>query len=156
MNINATLFGQMITFALFVWFTMKLVWPPIIKALDERQTKIADGLAAAERGQRDLELAQQRSAEQLKEAKIQSAQIIDNANKSGVELVEDAKRQAREEGKRLLDLARVEIENERNSARTLLTKEVALLAIRSAEKILGREVSDITNKKIVDDVINEL
>ena len=156
MNINATLFGQMITFALFVWFTMKLVWPPIIRALDERQTKIADGLAAAERGQRDLELAQHKVTEQLHDAKVQSAKIIDNANKSGIELVEDAKRQAREEGKRLLELAKVEIDNERNSARTMLTKEVALLAIRSAEKILGREVSDSNNKKIVDDVINEL
>src|SRR5271165_1529994 len=106
MNINATLLGQMITFAVFVWFTMRFVWPPITKALAERSQKIAEGLAAAERGKHELDLCQQEIVEQLKEAKVNADVIIDQANKRAHQIVDGAKDKAREEGQRLVALAK--------------------------------------------------
>ena len=107
MNINATLLGQAISFALFVWFCMKYVWPPLVNALAEREKKISDGLAAADRASKDLELAQKKAVEELKEAKAQAATLIEQANKRSAQIVDEAKETARQEGERLLPSFRV-------------------------------------------------
>lgn len=152
MSINATLFGQMITFAIFIWFTMKFVWPPVIKAMRDRQQEIADGLAAAERGRQDLELAQERAGEVLKEAKVQAAEILDQANKRGNQLVEEARTTAREEGERQLASAQAMIQQELNQAKAELREQVVTLAIMGATRVLEREV----DAKAHNDMLNEL
>jgi F-type H+-transporting ATPase subunit b len=149
MNINLTLIAQLISFAVFVWFTMKFVWPPIVKALEERKAKIADGLAAAERGQHEQELAEKKAAERLHEAKQQAAEIIAKAEKRGSEIVEEAKTDARTEGERLVTAARAEIEQETNKAREVLREKVAELAVAGAEKILRKEINAAAHQDIV-------
>jgi len=151
MNINLTLIGQSITFFLFVWFTMKFVWPPILKALEERKAKIADGLAAAERGVHEQALAQQRATEVLKEAKQQAAKIIGQAEARGNELLEEAKHKAQAEAARIVESAQGEIEQAANGAREALRTQVAELAVAGASQILAREVKaddhrDMLNK----------
>ena len=140
MNINLTLFGQTIAFAIFVWFTMKFVWPPITAAMQARQKKIAEGLDAAGRAQRDLQLAQEKAAQTLRESKEQAAEILDKANKTANAIVEEAKQQARSEGERLLASAKAEIEVEVNRAKDQLRAQVAALAVAGAEKILESSV----------------
>lgn len=152
MNINATLLGQMITFALFVWFTMKYVWPPLIQALKERQAKIEEGLAAAERGARELEDAKQNVAQTLSEAKAQAMQIIEQANKRANQLVEESQVKAREEGDRIITAAKAEIERELNTAKAQLREQVASLAVAGAEKILEQSIDD----KAHQDLLNKL
>jgi F-type H+-transporting ATPase subunit b len=149
MNINLTLFAQLIAFAVFVWFTMKFVWPPIVKALEERKAKIADGLAAAERGQHEQELAEKKAAERLHQAKQQAAEIIAKAEKRASEIVEEAKGDARTEGDRLVTAARAEIEQETNKAREVLREKVAELAVAGAEKILRKEIDAAKHQDIV-------
>ncbi|HHO59032.1 MAG TPA: F0F1 ATP synthase subunit B [Thiotrichales bacterium] len=156
MNINLTLIGQSITFAVFVWFCMKFVWPPIMAALDERKKKIADGLAAAERGEHEQELAEKRAAEVLHEAKQQAQDIIGQSQKRGSEIVEDAKTTARDEGERLLTAARAEIEQEVNRAREELRGQVASLAIAGASKVLKREVDAAANEDLLKDLVSQL
>lgn len=141
MNINLTLFGQLISFIIFVWFCMKYVWPPIVAALEERKAKIADGLAAADRGVREQELAVKRAKEVIHSAKSDASEIIANAQKRAAEIVEESKTDARDEGERLLTAARAEIDKERNQAREELRGEVVALALAGAEKVLGREVN---------------
>ena len=140
MNINLTLIGQSITFALFVWFCMKFIWPPVIGALEARRKEIADGLAAAERGQHEQELAEKRAAKHIKEAKSQASDIITQAQKRAGEMVEEAKGDARIEAERIVTGANAEIEQEINRAREHLRQEVVSLAIAGAEKVLKREV----------------
>jgi F-type H+-transporting ATPase subunit b len=140
MNINATLLAQAIMFALFVWFCMKFVWTPIIGALDTRKKQIADGLAAAERGKHDLELAEKRAADLLREAKGQAADIISQSEKRAAQIVEEAKNQAKAEGERLVAGAKAEIDQEVFRAKEALRAQVAQLAVAGAEKILRREV----------------
>ncbi len=140
MNINLTLIGQSITFALFVWFCYAFIWPPLVNALAARKKQIADGLAAAERGHHEHELAEKKAAEQLKEVKGQAADIIAQAQKRATEIVDEAKDDARTEAERIKLGANAEIEQEVNRAREGLRKEVATLAITGAEKILNREV----------------
>ena len=152
MNITATLIGQSVSFFLFVYFTMKIVWPPIMNALNERKKKIADGLAEAERGHHELALAEKRSTEILREGKEKSKEFIDQAQKRHDEIVDQAKDDAREEGERILHAARVEIEQERQEAKETLRAEVSALAIAGAEQILMREV----DKKAHDDVLNKI
>ncbi|MHA7841327.1 MAG: F0F1 ATP synthase subunit B [Gammaproteobacteria bacterium] len=156
MNINMTLLGQMITFSLFVWFTLRFVWPPIIKALQERQQQIADGLAAAEQGQQELELSQQKAASLLNEAKEQSALIVQQAEKRSLQVLADAKERARAEGERLIAAAQSELEQMQNNARESLRKEVAALALASAEKVLGRVIDTTVNDSLVAQTITEL
>ena len=156
MNINLTLFLQMAAFAVFVWFTMKYVWPPLVKAMDERKAKIADGLAAAERGQHEQQLAQERSKEKLLEAKQQAAEIVARAEKRAAEIVEESKGTARTEGERLLHAAQAEIEQEANKAREELRAKVAVLAVTGAEKILRKEIDADAHKDIVDAVANQI
>jgi len=140
MNINATLLGQAISFAIFVWFCMKFVWPPLTAALAERQKKIADGLNAASKAQDDLKAAQDQVAQELKAAKDQAAQLIEQANRRAGQLVEEAKSQA-VESERIKAQAREQIEQETNRARDQLRAQVAALAVAGAEKILQAEVN---------------
>ncbi|WP_419613135.1 F0F1 ATP synthase subunit B [Thiolapillus sp.] len=156
MNINLTLIAQLISFAVFVWFTMKYVWPPMIKAREERKARIADGLAAAERGVHEKELAQQAALEKLHEAKQQSAEIVARAEKRAAEIVDEAKDQARSEGERLLTAARAEIDQEANKAREVLRSKVAELAVMGAEKILRKEINAEAHKDIVDSLAKQI
>lgn len=140
MNINLTIIGQLLAFSVFVWFTMRYVWPPMSNALEERRKKIADGLAAAERGAKERELAEERAAEVLKEAKQQANEIVASAQKRASELVEESKTQAREEGERIKEAAQSEIEQEINRAREDLRKQVSSLAVAGAQQILAKEI----------------
>ena len=150
MNINLTLIGQMIAFALFVWFCMKYVWPPIIGAMQERANKIADGLEAADRADKDLELAQEAATKKLHDAKQEAASIIDAANKRAAQIVDEAKNQAREEGDRLKAAAQAEIEQEMNRAKEVLRGKVASLAIAGAEKVLQASIDENAHKELVE------
>lgn len=156
MDINLTLIVQMLVFAAFVLFTMKLVWPPLAKALEERQDKIADGLSAAERGRKELELAQHRIKDELKQAKVQSADIIDKANKRASQIVEEAKEAAKREAQIQAKLAQEQLAQQVNHAKDALRKQVAQLAITGAEKILMREVDAKANSALLDNLIEEI
>ncbi|MEZ5503034.1 MAG: F0F1 ATP synthase subunit B [Halioglobus sp.] len=156
MNINLTLIGQMIAFVCFVVFCMKYVWPPILAAMAERQKKIADGLAAADRASHDLELAQEKAVERLKEAKHEAAGIIDAANKRGTQLVEEAKLAAIAEADRVKAAAQAEIEQESNRAREHLRGQVAALALAGAEKVLGAAIDPKAHTDLVDKLAAEL
>lgn len=156
MNINLTLIGQTIGFALFVWFCMKFVWPPLTQALHERQKKIADGLAAAERGEHEEELAQQRATEKLRAAKEQASEIVDQANKRASEIVEEAKESARTEGERIKSQAQAEIDQEVTRAREQLRGQVTAIAISGAERVLRSEVDADAHAKVLDDLVAEL
>lgn len=156
MNFNATLIGQSITFVIFVWFCMKYVWPPLMHALEERKARIADGLAAAERGQKDLELAQTKVSSNLKEAKQQAQEIINQAHKRANEMVDEAKEVAREEAEKIKTAASSDIEQQINSAREHLRKEVSLIALAGAEQILQREVNADAHGKVLDDLMAQI
>lgn len=151
MNINLTLFAQLISFAIFVWFCKNYVWPPIVAAMEEREKKIADGLNAAEKAGQDLEEAHKQVEAQLVEAKAQAAGILDQANKRAAQIVDEAKEQALIEGQRLKGAAQADIEQEVNRAKEQLRSQVASLALVGAEKILEASIdenahSDIVNK----------
>ena len=156
MNINLTLFGQTIAFAIFVWFCMKFVWPPITGAMQARQKKIAEGLDAAGRAQRDLQLAQEKASNTLRENKQQVAQILEQANKQANSIIEEAKQQARLEGERLVANARAEIEQEVNRARDELRNQVAVLAVLGAEKILESQVDAKAHNDLVEKLASQL
>lgn len=156
MNINLTLIGQMIAFVCFVMFCMKYVWPPILAAMAEREKKIADGLAAADRASHDLELAKEKAVERLKEAKQEAAGIIDAANKRGIQLVEEAKASAVVEADRVKTAAKAEIEQETNRAREQLRGQVAALALAGAEKVLGASIDQKAHAELVDKLAAEL
>ena len=141
MSINATLIGQMIWFAIFIWITMKYVWPPLQKAMADRQQQIADGLAAAERGKHDLELAAKRSADALREAKDRANGITAEADKQARQIIEDAKEAAKVEAEKVYNAKMAELEQEAERARSALRERVAELAVAGAEKILRREVN---------------
>ena len=156
MNINLTLFGQMVTFAIFVWFCMKFVWPVIFLAMEERQQKISEGLDAADRAVRDLEVAQSKATDQMKEAKKKAASIVDQANKRASQIVDEAKQQAVAEGDRLKVAAEAEIEQEVNRAKEELRASVAGLALAGAEKVLEASIDDKANRALVDDLASQL
>ena len=140
MNINLTLIGQSIAFAVFVWFCLRYIWPPILNALDARRTRIADGLAAAEEGMRAKEQAQSQIEGELTAAKEQAREIISNAQRRADEIVEEAKSDARVEGNKLIDTAKAEIDQQIHQAREALRGEVVALAVSGAEQVLMREV----------------
>ncbi|MBR9728887.1 F0F1 ATP synthase subunit B [Shewanella intestini] len=156
MNINATLLGQAIAFILFVWFCMKYVWPPLMNSIEERQKKIADGLADAQRASKDLELAQVKATEQLKDAKASANEIIDQANKRKAQIVDEAKAEADAERAKIIAQGQAEIEAERNRVKEDLRKQVAALAIAGAEKILERSIDEAAHSDIVDKLVAEL
>lgn len=152
MEINATIIGQFITFAILVWFTMRYVWPPITKTLHDREKKIAAGLEAAERSKRELEMAEHKAFSIIREAKQQASQIIEQANFHSAQLVEEAKSQARVEGERIVLLAQSEIDREVTQAKEKLKNQFASLAVIGAEKIIQRKL----DPSIHDDLLNEL
>lgn len=156
MNFNATLIGQMITFGLLVIFTMKYVWPPIMQAMQDRQKRIADGLASAERGAREQELAAAKATETLKHAKREAADIIAQAQKRATTIIEEAKQEARKEGERQLAAAQAQIEQEMNHAREELRGQVVSIAIAGAGKILQKEVNEETHTHLLDDLVAQL
>lgn len=152
MNVNATLFGQMLAFGILIWFTMKFVWPPLLAAIDERRKTIADGLSAAERATQSLKDASTKSDEELKAARQQSAEIIAQANKQAGQLVEQAKATAATEAERIRTAAKGEVDREIAIAREVLKDKVGELAVLGASRILKREV----DAKAHADVIGEL
>jgi F-type H+-transporting ATPase subunit b len=155
-NINMTLIGQLVTFVVFVMFCMKYVWPHIMAAMEERAEKIADGLAAADRANHDLELAQGKAVERLKEAKDEAAGIVDAAHKRANQIVEESKDQARVEGDRIKEAAHAEIDQEVNRAREHLRGQVASLALAGAEKVLAAEIDIQRHSELVDKLATEL
>jgi len=156
MNINLTLIGQSITFALFVWFCMKYIWPPIMGALEARRKEIAEGLAAAERGQHAQELAEKRATEHIRDAKGQASDIITQAQKRASEIVEEAKDDAKTEADRIVTGANAEIAQETNRAREQLRQEVVSLAMAGAEKVLKREVDKTAHASTLNDLATQL
>jgi len=155
-NINMTLIGQTFAFAIFVWFCIKYVWPPISTALHERQKKIADGLDAASRASRDLELAQEQAAQTLRESKEQASQILEQANKRSAQIVEEAREHARTESERIVAGARAEIEQETQRAKEELREQVSHLAIIGAERVLESSVDEKAHRKLLDELAAEL
>lgn len=156
MNLGATIIGQSIAFAIFAWFCMKFVWPPMMRALEERKQRIADGLSAADRAQRDLEIAQEKVSGDLKEAKAKAAEIIEQANRRAAQIVEDAKAEARTEGERLIKNAQEEIDLEISRAREELRKAVSALVVGGAEKVLGSEIDQQAHTKLLDELVAQL
>jgi F-type H+-transporting ATPase subunit b len=156
MNINATLIAQALSFAILIWFTVRFVWPMITDAMDERNRRIADGLAAAERGRQDLQQASQRTADMVREAKQQAQDILAQAERRGAQLVEEAKQAAVAEGQRLIAGAKAEIGQEVARAREGLRNQVAQLAVAGAEKILRREVDARAHAALLTEIQGQL
>lgn len=156
MNLTATLIGQSITFAIFVWFCMKFIWPPIMTALHERKKQIADGLAAGEKGKHELELAQKRAIESLKKAKEKAAEIIAHAEMRASEIADEAKLTAREEAGRILAGAKSDIEQEVNQAREQLRSSVSNLVVTGAARILEQEVDAKAHSKLLDKLVEQI
>lgn len=140
MNIGITMISQAVAFALFIWFTVKFIWPPLMNAIEQRQRKIAEGLAAAERGKQDLELAAKRAAEEIQLARSKAGEIISQAEKRGAAVIEEAKNAAKAEAERIVIGAKAEIEQEVFRAKEALRAQVSVLAVAGAEKILKREI----------------
>jgi len=155
-NFNLTLLGQAISLAIFVWITMRYIWPPVINAIAERQRRIAEGLAAAEEGQQKLGQAEARYQELVEEGKKQAATIIAQAQKRGDEIVEEAKNAARAEQERIVQAGRQEIEQEREIARQELRQRVAELALAGAEQVLMREVDRQKHNEVLARISAEL
>lgn len=156
MNVNATIIGQLITFWILIWFVMKYVWGPITAMMEARTKRIADGLAAGERGKHELELASKRGSEVLVEAKHKASEIIAQADKRAGEIIEEAKANAKAEGERLLTGAKAEIEQEVFRAKEGLRQQVAELAVAGAEKILRREIDAQAHAELLGAIKNEL
>jgi F-type H+-transporting ATPase subunit b len=144
MNLNATLLGESIAFIVFVWFTMKYVWPPLNGAIEERQNKIADGLAASERAEKDLELAQEK------------ADIIEQAKKRATQIVDEETQKGHDEREKIIAQGAAEVEAERNRAKEDLRQQVSVLAIAGAEKILERQIDAAAHSDILDKLVAEL
>lgn len=155
MNINMTLIGQLIAFAGFVLFCMRYVWPPITAAMAEREQKISDGLAAADRAGHDLELAQKQAVEQMADAKREAAGIVEAANKRAALVVDEAKAAASAEADRIKAAAMAEIEQERARAQEQLMSQVSALAVKGAEKILGAEIDAAKHAELLNSLTAE-
>jgi F-type H+-transporting ATPase subunit b len=156
MNINLTMFAQALTFAAFIWFTVKVVWPPLLRAIEARQKNIADGLAAAEQGRKSLEVSKNRAEETIAQARDRAAELLAQAERRGAELIEEAKAAAKEEGAREKAAARAEIEQEVARAREELRDRVAMLVVSGAEKILRREVDAKAHAELLGSIKGQL
>jgi F-type H+-transporting ATPase subunit b len=156
MNFNATLIGQSITFIVFVWFCMKYIWPPLMAALEERNARISEGLAAAQRGQQDLENAQAKISDSLKDAKQQAQEIINQAQKRANEIVDESKDSAREEADKIKVAASADIDQQVTAAREQLRKEVSVIALAGAEQILKREVDAKVHAEVLDELVAQI
>jgi F-type H+-transporting ATPase subunit b len=156
MNINLTLLGQTITFIVFVWFCMKFIWPPLTRVLEARKQTIADGLAAAEKGRHELELAEKRALEVIKKAKADAAEVIAAAEKRAAHIADEAKTQAKVETDRIVHAARAEIDQEIARAREHLRATVAKLAVAGAAKVLEKEIDEKAHTRLLEAVVKEL
>ena len=149
MNINLTLLAQAVTFAAFIWFTARFVWPPLLAAIEERQQKIADGLAAADKGAKSLEEAQVRIQAMVEEARGQARGILDQAQARANGIVEEARASADQERERIIASARADVDQQINKARDELRGQVAAIAVAGAEKILAREIDSRTHQELL-------
>lgn len=156
MNINLTFFGQMISFGILVWFTMKFIWPPLNAAIESRQKTIADGLAAAERARQELKDADSRVADEIRKAREEATHIVDRANQQYNQIVDRAKTDAVAEGARQKAVAQAEIESLSHQAREILRQQVASLAVSGAEKILKREIDQARHRDLLDALAKEI
>ncbi len=156
MNLNATLIGQLIAFALFVWFCMKFVWPPIIKAIEERQSSIANALASAEAARKEQADSKVLAEQEINQAKLQAQEIVDLANKRRNEILDEVKTEAEALKAKIIAQGHAEIESERKRVQEELRAKVASLAIAGAEKIVGRTVDEAANNDIIDKLVAEL
>jgi len=156
MDITFTLIAQALTFAILIWFTAKFIWPPLMNAIETRQTTIAEGLAAGERGKHDLEMAAKRSAEIIREAKEKAADILAGGDKRASEIVEAAKTQAKVEGDRIIAVAKAEIDQEVFRAREQLRTQVSAIALAGAGKILGREIDAKAHNDLLEKLVAEI
>ena len=156
MNINFTLFAQAIVFTAFIWFTVRFVWPPLLRAIEARQKQIADGLAAAEQGKKSLEVSSKQAEQAIQEARMRAAEIIAQAEKRDAQMVEAAKVAAKAEGDREKVAAKADIQQEAQRARELLREQVAALAVAGAEKILRREVDAKAHAELLDGIKKQL
>ena len=156
MNINATLIAQMIVFAILIWVTMKWIWPPLMAAIEERQQKIAEGLAAADRSKKDLAQAEEKVAEVIREARVQAAEIVSQAEMRRSQIIDHAKEEAIEEGNRQKTAAAAEIVSSGNRAREDLRKQVSALAVAGAEKLILREIDGNAHKALLDELAAQI
>lgn len=156
MNLNATLLIQIFFFAVFVWFSKKYVWSQLMAALEDRRTQIADGLAAAEKGQQAQNIAEQEAAQTIAKAKSQAAEIIANAEKRGGAVVDEAKNAASSEKKRIIASAQAEVEQDVHSAREALRSQVSSIAIAAASKIVDKEIDEKTHAGLLEDLVQQL
>jgi F-type H+-transporting ATPase subunit b len=156
MNLNLTMIVQALFFAVFVWFSKKYVWTPLIGALNERKTQIADGLAAAEKGQAAEEEARIEAEKVIAEAKTQASQIIANAEKRGGAVVEEAKATASSEKERIIASAQTEVEQDVHSAREALRSQVSSIAVAAASKIVDKEIDEAAHAGLLDDLVQQL
>jgi F-type H+-transporting ATPase subunit b len=156
MNINLTLFAQAIVFTAFIWFTMKLIWPHMLRAIEQRQKNVAEGLAAAEQGRQSLETSRRQAEQAVMEARGRAAELIAQAERRSSQLVEEAKNAAKAEGEREKAAARADIQQEVSRAREQLREQVAALAVAGAEKILRREVDAKAHADLLDGIKKQL
>jgi F-type H+-transporting ATPase subunit b len=156
MDINLTLLGEMLTFAILIWVTLKYIWPPLSRAMHERQKQIADGLAAAERGERTMELAKKTIKNQLQKSKIEAAEIIKQAEKRVANMLEEARLKADAQGAKMLELTREEMAAEMEKARVELEKEIVNLVFLVSEKVLEQNLTSTMDSCLVDRCILEL
>ena len=156
MSFNLTLIAQAVAFALFIWFTVKFVWPPLLRAIEARQKTIADGLAAGEQGRKSLETSTRQAEETVQQARGRSAEILAQAEKRAAQLIEEAKQAAKGETEREKAAAKAEIRQEVSRAREQLRDQVAALAVAGAEKILRREVDAKAHADLLDDIKRQL
>ncbi|ALO43848.1 F0F1 ATP synthase subunit B [Pseudoalteromonas sp. SS15] len=156
MNLNATLIGELIAFTVFVLFCMKYVWPPLNGAIEARQKKIEDGLAATDKAEQELEVARKQAAEQLKEAKAQAADIVEQAKKRAALIVDEETTRGQQEREKIIAQGHSEIESERSRVSEELRKQVATLSVVGAERILEREINQAAHSDIVEKLVAEL
>ena len=156
MNINLTLFAQAAVFAAFIWFTVKFVWPPMLRAIETRQKQIADGLAAAEQGKKSLEVSSKQADQAVQEARSRAAEIVAQAEKRASQVIEEAKNAAKAEGDREKAAAKADIQQEVSRAREQLREQVAALAVAGAAKILNREVDAKAHADLLEGIKKQL
>jgi F-type H+-transporting ATPase subunit b len=156
MNINATLIGQALVFGILIWFSWKFIWPPLVKAIDDRQKKIAEGLAAAERGQTELQSAHGEAQSIVNAAREQAKKIVDQAHKREVEIVEEARTTAVDEGKRIIESSRQDAQQEKARARAELRNDVATLAVAGASRLLQREIDPKAHADLIEQLARDI
>lgn len=156
MNVTATLFGQMITFAVLIWFVNRFLWGPLTQLMEQRNKRIADGLAAADKGRRELELAERQKDEIEREARRRASEILAQAEKRAAEIIDEAKTQARAEADRILTAARADVTQEVNRAREQLRESIASLAVLGAKRIIEKEIDPKAHAKLLESVVNQL